>query len=86
MHLAGFWLLTKRHINQVVFTASILSSKQENKNIQQDRILRVRTTYDNYIDVTDEFKRVQIKPFEKYMDSVLGETSSEITDFSDYIS
>ena len=38
------------------------------------------------IDVTDEFKRVQIRQFEKYMDSVLGETSSEITDLSDYIS
>ena len=38
------------------------------------------------IDVTDEFKRVQIRPFEEYMDSVLGETSSEITDLSDYIS
>ena len=46
----------------------------------------IQITYDNYIDVTDEFKRVQIRPFEKYMDSVLGETSSEITDLSDYIS
>ena len=46
----------------------------------------IQITYDNYIDVTDEFKRVQIRPFEEYMDSVLGETSSEITDLSDYIS
>ena len=46
----------------------------------------IQITYDNYIDVTDEFKRVQIKPFEKYMDSVLGDASSELTDLTGYIS
>lgn len=39
-----------------------------------------------YIDVTDEFKRVQIKPFENYMDSVLGEPNCEIENLNDYIS
>ncbi len=46
----------------------------------------IQITYDTYIDVTDEFKRVQIKPFEKYMDSAMGESDSEPVDLNGYIS
>lgn len=46
----------------------------------------IQITYDTYIDVTDEFKRVQIKPFEKHMNLAMGETNPETNGITDYIS
>ena len=46
----------------------------------------IQTTMDTYIDPTDDFKRIQIKPFEKYMNSALepltDSTPSMIDDIS----
>ena len=75
------------HVLRHTYATRLIESGANIKFVQyQMGHSEIQTTMDIYVDVTDEFKRVQIRPFEEYMDSVLGETSSEITDLSDYIS
>ena len=75
------------HVLRHTYATRLIESGANIKFVQyQMGHSEIQTTMDIYVDVTDEFKSVQIRPFEEYMDSVLGETSSEITDLSDYIS
>ena len=75
------------HVLRHTYATRLLEAGVSIKFIQaQMGHSEIQTTMDTYIDPTDDFKRIQIKPFEKYMNSALeplaDSTRSMIDDIS----